>query len=1577
MAEILQILTTNYSGETVDIRVFPRGGVPYSYEQVTLPYNLYDGLFEGDYEVYFPDYNLTYKFTYPQTELPKEDEKCYCYKFQNNSLTKKRASLSIINCQGIVEKLKINGGSSIFKCVKSGQYTADTFVNIESVSNCTTGSACPPKVQSQECVCYKITGNQYEPYGSFTYLDCNTKQPITQDFVYLGDTWYFQAIRGSVGTKNISSKPFAITPNTGTTVVNNITVPQIECGGPCDDNIITNPSFDNNLNGWSLEDLNGNPLTPEQSWKYSEVIYGGGANYVGGINSGCLVQDCLVEGNEYYISFDLQMLQLPKCGGNAYIKIYAGNNYSVNIVQPGRQRFSTTITCQGGTKLKILAYSSCLDKLKPISVTNVCVKLLSVLGGGKLPCRCYTVVNMNTNLQGGIYEYNQPPTNLPQVIGISYITCTENPQQISRQLQIGYFFDDTSLSQYEYYPLQETFCAVAGSIVPTNVNFDQFLFVTDNGPCQLIDFNYYSCAREEFKCAYSPNIYFNVISNGFFRYNIDGWTAFGGAANTQWSWTEEYGGALVYGGQDGAASIMYSDVLQTEVEYQITMEVWFPPYSYFIVSGQEPSSGLDNLVRGIRIGLGTNFSEPFIANIFGGYMMIDFTMTCSGGNDFIIIPIASSDDGFGYQVPGILDPSIFIQNVCVRPACINPTQGFPGCQTFFISRDNSNIWIYNLNLNSATLLDLPDNNESYRDITVTLNPDGSGRIYVLRNSTQSYNAIIDNLKYWDVDFSQPSCIIEPSFITLPTPPFGQYTSSALFEGLGSSVDGSKIYYSQGRWFNTSPWLCAVVMYDVITGISIPLIEYPIGQTVQGDILRSTNKLWVIVAKSISSGNQIFLQQFTCDDTLDGTTLDGELFLWNLSQSNSAFTTEIFIENGVFYVVQNSSTGSKIYNVDTQGDLTVEINNTNLGNLRGASTYGSCNDSFLGFDFVDPRCRPLLVFGPYPVQQVNQPNVTVTTYQFDTNVADPVLVLNLPAGTTAVNFPGSDVNIAHTLNYTTNTGKMWVLHRQTSNSQVIDEWDLLFTLGIGFTTTYVRRITIPSNIILGFGLCVRDNNTLIASTIPASNNLANANNPAQIVQIDISQTSSFTLSSTNITNMFPLPLAGASFNTTNGVVNIPQNTNTIFNKVIVWGDMVLTDNNQLIIKAKWNANPSQPNNNQLLLQYNYVQNNTNQPNFVHWYGTSNSYNNIKNSITIYNERLWMVKQTSQIDSGGFTVQQLDLTTGDGSSVEVFAGVIPTGRRGPHSASSPRLIPSTTTNPCTTVDLVPNVLPPPPLCCPLFLFILPTNAEVSTLPIFRIARWNFDTNELIELNVPNVPTYSSNYRTRDIAHNLITNTQNLVDGLLWVSLSASTNSSEIWEWKIAGNNNSYNLIFNRIITVPYLLGQGLAYASTNNLISTSKNYTNQRLILVNITSNSVSSTITELSGGFLPQTSSYETRDIMVTTTGQMIHRPSTQIISWNFFNNPTPAILCYQKSTQGANGGIAVSDGGFFQIGNNIIYWVSSDQSYFSIPNTQPYIADEFVHAQFVGNIPIIDNQFSVIAGASSLISCNTSSMDCE
>jgi hypothetical protein len=820
------------------------------------------------------------------------------------------------------------------------------------------------------------------------------------------------------------------------------------------------------------------------------------------------------------------------------------------------------------------------------------------------------------------------------------------------------------------------------------------------------------------------------------------------------------------------------------------------------------------------------------------------------------------------------------------------------------------------------------------------------------------------------------------FITLPTPPFGTYESSSFGEGLATSVDGTKLYYSQGRWVSASPFVSAIVMYDTITQLSIRLISFPNLQLVAGDILRSSTKLWVVISKTTLNGvGQIFLQQYTCNDTEVGTTLDGEIFLWSISTSeNNQFSTEIFIFNGTFYLVRNLSTGSIVFSVDVDGNLTLVHNNTLLGNLRGSTTYSNCNDSFIGFDFIDPRCRPLLVFGPYPVQQVNQPNVTVTVYQYATNVPDTQLNLNLPSGTSVVNFPGSDANITHTLNYSTNTGKLWILHRQTTSTQVIDEWNLTYVVGVGFSTSYLRRISVPSSIILGFGLCAKDNTTLIASRI-FTNNLANANNPTQIIQINVSQTGPITLTDANITIMFRLPLAGTSFNTTNGVVNIPQNTSTVFNKVIVWADMVLTDTNQLIIKAKWNANPNVPYNNQLLLQYNYIQDLSNQPNFVHWYGTNSSFNNVKNSIAIFNENLWMFKQTSNISPGSFTIQQISTLNGQGSLTEVLTGVLPGSRIGPHGVSSPRLIPSTSINPCVTVDLTPNINPPPPLCSPLILFVTETNNEVLTSPILRIARWNFDNNTLIEITVPNLPLFSSNYRALDITHNLTINTETVVDGFLWISFrfTNSNTTSEIWEYKISGNNIQYNLDFNRIITVPYRLGRGISYAATNQLISSSRNHSNQRPILVNISTNTVSSTITELTGGFFPQTDSYEIRGIMLTTNGQIITRPSTQIATFNFFNNPLPATLCYAKSTQGVDGGIAVNDGGFFQLNNGIIYWVSSTNQYYSIPNTQPYPNnnDNFVHAENAGTIPSLNNNYTASIGSSSLISCNTTSMDCE
>ena len=133
MSNVLQILTNNYSGETAFIIVDTTFGERIVYEDVVLPYNITDDVYEGNYEVYIPSYNLSYKFTYPEPYAPKDTEKCYCYKFTNTSLTKRRASLTLVNCNGVTEKLRINGGSFLYKCTYFNQYTADTFVNVESV----------------------------------------------------------------------------------------------------------------------------------------------------------------------------------------------------------------------------------------------------------------------------------------------------------------------------------------------------------------------------------------------------------------------------------------------------------------------------------------------------------------------------------------------------------------------------------------------------------------------------------------------------------------------------------------------------------------------------------------------------------------------------------------------------------------------------------------------------------------------------------------------------------------------------------------------------------------------------------------------------------------------------------------------------------------------------------------------------------------------------------------------------------------------------------------------------------------------------------------------------------------------------------------------------------------------------------------------------------------------------------------------------------------------------------------------------------------------------------------------------
>ena len=59
MSNVLQILTNNYSGETAFIIVDTTFGERIVYEDVVLPYNITDDVYEGNYEVYIPSYNLS------------------------------------------------------------------------------------------------------------------------------------------------------------------------------------------------------------------------------------------------------------------------------------------------------------------------------------------------------------------------------------------------------------------------------------------------------------------------------------------------------------------------------------------------------------------------------------------------------------------------------------------------------------------------------------------------------------------------------------------------------------------------------------------------------------------------------------------------------------------------------------------------------------------------------------------------------------------------------------------------------------------------------------------------------------------------------------------------------------------------------------------------------------------------------------------------------------------------------------------------------------------------------------------------------------------------------------------------------------------------------------------------------------------------------------------------------------------------------------------------------------------------------------------------------------------------------
>jgi len=133
----------------------------------------------------------------------------------------------------------------------------------------------------------------------------------------------------------------------------------------CPGNLITNSTFDTNLDGWSQ--FGGN----EWSWSSNN---GGSANFIGSDNSyNSIYQNILTVGATYNISFTLYY-NAP-CTEFAYVKVFAGTSES-SLIQSGGE-ISLTLTCAGNNSFSIQGYDDCGSGTNgTIYVDNVCVVLV-------------------------------------------------------------------------------------------------------------------------------------------------------------------------------------------------------------------------------------------------------------------------------------------------------------------------------------------------------------------------------------------------------------------------------------------------------------------------------------------------------------------------------------------------------------------------------------------------------------------------------------------------------------------------------------------------------------------------------------------------------------------------------------------------------------------------------------------------------------------------------------------------------------------------------------------------------------------------------------------------------------------------------------------------------------------------------------------------------------------------------------------------------------------------------------------------------------------------------------------------
>lgn len=718
----------------------------------------------------------------------------------------------------------------------------------------------------------------------------------------------------------------------------------------------------------------------------------------------------------------------------------------------------------------------------------------------------------------------------------------------------------------------------------------------------------------------------------------------------------------------------------------------------------------------------------------------------------------------------------FIPNV----APLIPT--LSGCPVFLNSSTLEGIWSYNPVTNAHDYVLLPQYGDigqtvfSFRDIAVC---NVYNRIYALETISDYPNANPsspwdNNLIYWEVDFETGTFIDGPFQTQLPIPV--QAGALRLGEGLEVSPDGNLIYLSvvpiEGQPF--SPTILTWDPFETEGYFYGEILQFTNGRRVKGDMIRTTNgKLFI----STTDGENIYIEQYTTDDTLAGTILDGEIVFGPDVYDSFDIFLNLESGNSVFYAVASQNNISTIFRINTDITIVQTIADTDLQTINGAASYPSCHS--FEFEFPDPRCRPLIVYSGQNQFFVQLWDVT-SWLQFGNSTFNNNELVNIGTAGAPGNYPappnsaGNSISIGHIFDLETETGWMWIAHRPSTtpgqqagvSEMKIYEWQItswnqtITNFEVDFNRTITVNFSSATNNYSNYkhyrGIAGKDRNTLIIEAYrfgPMLNGLlATRNTIDYICELNINPSNGNNLSfNTHLTPMFRLPVSADTFYpapplglNNNGVpVTVPKG-----NMSVVHG-FYLGPNNKLVITTRGTCLGYDQLIKKYILQYDYQQSTAADllliPEVLFIPVTNTTLTDFQQGVTRFPitcfDRIRFVARTAQNAGAPFYSWIANPVTYQTSVGSVStSGNIPIPNNtifGPEGAS-PINSYSLSVDTCGLVVFEPNIItiPPIPDICPVFLV---TGSNLWN-PDFTntIFYYDVNVNESTEVELPNLPT-----------------------------------------------------------------------------------------------------------------------------------------------------------------------------------------------------------------------------------------------